>query len=55
MKKYNFDEASSTIAFDICVRFTLTSDGMEVTIINEDIEWECPNCGNTEYMPEESK
>lgn len=36
-EKYNFDEASSTIAFDICVRFTLTSDGMEVTIINESI------------------
>ena len=36
-EKFNFEAASKTIAFDICVRFTLTREGMDVTIINDSI------------------
>lgn len=36
-EKFNVDAASKTVAFDICIRFALTNDGMEVTIINDSI------------------
>lgn len=36
-EKYGIEEASKTIAYDVCVRFVLSSDGMEATIINNSI------------------
>ena len=37
-EKFNVEAASKTIAFDVCIRFALTSNGMEVTIINDSIK-----------------
>lgn len=36
-EKFGVEEASSTIAYDVCIRFALTKNGMDVTIVNESI------------------